>query len=194
MVPKLNTRVRFPSFAMRTLDGPACHQVTGASAPAPTSWNPGHPPGPGAYRACMAPRSRAAEARDVEEICLSLPEVTFGTSWGDVPTFLVPHRDKGRGFVLYRKPHKTAVDPGTGEPYDDLLVIRTANASDKAELVDDPSTPFFTVPHFNGFNAVLVQQSRLGEVTYDELKQIITDAWRACASKKLVKEFDAARS
>lgn len=136
-------------------------------------------------------RSRKAKPQDVEELCLSLPEVTLGTSWGDVPTFLVPHRDKGRGFVLYRKPHKTAIDPATGEPYDDLLVIRVATADDKAELVDDPSTPFFTIPHFNGYNAVLVQQSRLGELSYDELRQVITDAWRACASKTLVKKFDA---
>ena len=45
---------------------------------------------------------------DVDEICGGLPETWFGTSWGDVPTWLVPLRqkgDKGRGFVLYRKPH-----------------------------------------------------------------------------------------
>lgn len=144
------------------------------------------------YRSGMA-RTRKARPADVEEICLSLPGVTFGTSWGDVPTFLVPHRDKGRGFVLYRKPHKTAVDPATGEPYDDLLVIRTANAFDKAELVDDDGLPFFTIDHFNGYNAVLVQQSRLGELTYDQLRQVIVDAWRACAPKSLVKEFDAGR-
>ena len=96
--------------------------------------------------------------------------------------------DKGRGFVLYRKPHKTAVDPETGELYDDLLVIRTANADDKQALVDGDG-PFFTIDHFNGFNAVLVQQSRLGEVTREELAEVITDAWVATAPKKLVKEF-----
>ena len=82
---------------------------------------------------------RPARPDDVEEICGGLPETWFGTSWGDVPTWLVPLRvkgDKGRGFVLYRKPHKTAVDPETGEQYDDLLVIRTANADDKQALVD----------------------------------------------------------
>ena len=63
--------------------------------------------------------------------------------------------------MLYRKPHKSAVDAETGEPYDDLLVIRTANPGDKQALVDDDG-PFFTIDHFNGFNAVLVQQSRLG--------------------------------
>ena len=141
--------------------------------------------------------SRPARPEDVEEICSGLPETWFGTSWGDVPTWLVPQRlaggqrvegDKGRGFVLYRKPHKTAVDPETGELYDDLLVIRTVNADDKQALVDGDG-PFFTIDHFTGYNAVLVQQARLGEITRDELAEVITDAWVATAPKKLVKEF-----
>lgn len=134
-----------------------------------------------------------ARPEDVDAICRSLPETWFGTSWGDVPTWLVPHRvrdgvDKGRGFVLYRKPHRTAVDPSTGEPYDDLLVIRTGNADDKQALVE-AAGPFFTIPHFDGYNAVLVQLSRLGEISRDELAEVITDAWCACAPKSLVKRF-----
>jgi hypothetical protein len=137
--------------------------------------------------------SRPARVEDVDAICGSLPQTWFGTSWGDVPTWLVPHRvrdgvDKGRGFVLYRKPHRTAVDPGTGQPYDDLLVIRTANADDKAALVE-ATGPFFTIDHFTGYNAVLVQLSRLGEISRDELAEEITEAWCACAPKRLVSEF-----
>jgi hypothetical protein len=137
-------------------------------------------------------KARKAKPADVEAICLSLPEVEFGITWGDRPTYTVPHTgDKRRGFVLHRAPHKNAIDPATGEPYDDLLVIRTANPTDKAELVDDPDTPFFTIDHFNGYNAVLVQQSRLGELTVDELRAILTDAWRAVAPRRMVKAFDA---
>jgi hypothetical protein len=137
--------------------------------------------------------ARSARPEDVDPICRSLPETWFGTSWGDVPTWLVPHRvrdgvDRGRGFVLYRKPHRTAVDPSTGVPYDDLLVIRTANADDKHALVEGGG-PFFTIAHFDGYNAVLVQLSRLGEISRDELAEVITDAWCACAPKTLVKKF-----
>ena len=135
--------------------------------------------------------ARAARPEDVEEICGSLPETWFGTSWGDVPTWLVPHRvrdgvDKGRGFVLHRKPRHDAVDPVTGQEYDDLLVIRTANEADKQALVEGEG-PFFTIDHFKGYNAVLVQLSRLGEITRDELEEVILDAWCACAPKTLVK-------
>ena len=135
--------------------------------------------------------SRPARPDDVDEICGALPETWFGTSWGDVPTWLVPLRtkgDKGRGFVLYRHPHASAVDPSSGEMYDDLLVIRTANPDDKQALVDGGG-PFFTIDHFKGFNAVLVQQSRLGEISRDELAEVITDAWLATAPKRLVREF-----
>lgn len=135
--------------------------------------------------------SRPATPDDVDEICMSLPEVEFGTSWGDRPTYKVPTGAKGRGFLLHRAPHKTAVDPETGEMYDDLLVIVTPSEVEKLALVEDPGTPFFTIDHFNGYHAVLVQQSRLGEVSRDELAEIITDAWAARAPKRLVKAYFA---
>lgn len=132
---------------------------------------------------------RPATPDDVDRICRSLPEVEFGTTWGDVPTYKVPQGEKGRGFLLFRKPHKTAVDPTTGEWYDDLLVIRVADADAKAALVDDAGTPFFTIPHFSGYSAVLVQLSRLGELDLDELTEVITEAWAAVAPRRLVREY-----
>lgn len=139
------------------------------------------------------PEATSAPARpeDVDEICGSLPETWFGTSWGDVPTWLVPLRqkgDKGRGFVLHRKPHKSAIDLATGEEYADLLVIRTADADTTTALVEADG-PFFTIDHLRGYNAVLVQQSRLGEITRGELAEVIADAWLTTAPKKLVREF-----
>jgi hypothetical protein len=131
--------------------------------------------------------SRPATPDDVDVICRALPEVELGVTWGDVPTYKVPPGDKGKGFVLFRKPHQTAVDPETGELYDDLLVIRVRDAADKAALVDDPATPFFTIPHFKSYNAVLVQQSRLGELDLEELTEIVTEAWATVAPRTLVK-------
>ena len=133
--------------------------------------------------------SRPATPEDVDAICRSLPQVELGISWGDRPTYKVPLGDKGRGFVLYRRPHRTAIDPSTGEMYDDLLVIRTPTEADKLGLVAADG-PFFTVDHFNGYNAVLVQESRLGEISVEELREVIEDAWRAVAPKRLVKEID----
>jgi hypothetical protein len=136
----------------------------------------------------MSSASRQARPEDIDEICGSLPETELGTSWGDRPTWKVPRGDKGKGFVLYRMPHKTAVDPDTGEMWDDVVVIMTPTEVEKHALVEDASTPFFTIDHFKGYSAVLVRQSRLGEISRQELVEVITDAWAAKAPKKLVRE------
>lgn len=129
--------------------------------------------------------TRRASADDIDEICMGLPEVEFGTSWGDRPTYKV----RGKGFVLYRAPHRTAVDPATGEPFDDLLVIMTPTEVEKRALVEDDRLPFFTIDHFNGYNAVLVQLSRLGEIDREELVEIITEAWATKAPKPLARKY-----
>ncbi|MGH3509418.1 MAG: MmcQ/YjbR family DNA-binding protein, partial [Nocardioidaceae bacterium] len=127
---------------------------------------------------------------DVHKIAMSLPDVELGTSWGDLPTYKV----NGKGFLMHRRPHKTATDPATGEMYDDLLIITVPNEAEKLALVEDDRLPFFTVPHFNGYNAVLVRQSRLGEIDRDEFAEVITEAWATKAPKKLVRELRAQHS
>ncbi|GAB3665788.1 hypothetical protein GCM10027596_32340 [Nocardioides korecus] len=138
------------------------------------------------------PEDRPATPADVDEICAGLPGTWFGTSWGDVPTWLVPHRvrggeDKGRGFVLYRKPHTTAVDPETGEPYHDLVVVKLGDPAAQVTLVEAEG-PFFTIDHFRSHPSVLVRLSRLHEITVAELREVITDAWAANAPRRLVRE------
>jgi hypothetical protein len=136
----------------------------------------------------VSPRPRRATLADLHALCLSLPEVEQGTSWGNRPTYLVRQRPKPRGFVLEREPRHDAIDPATGEEYQDLLVIRTANAEDKAALVESDG-PFFTIDHFRSYNAVLLQQSRVGELDVDELREVLTEAWVAVAPKSLAKKF-----
>jgi hypothetical protein len=129
--------------------------------------------------------SPVATPQDVADVCLGLPEVELGTSWGDNPTYKV----RGKGFLMHRPPGRTALDPASGEPYTDLLVIVVPGEPEKRALVDDERLPFFTIDHFRGYNAVLVQQSRLGEIGRDELAEIITDAWLTKAPKNLAKTF-----
>jgi hypothetical protein len=131
---------------------------------------------------------RPATEDDLHAICSGLPEVEWGITWGDRPTYLVRTKPKPKGFLLYRAPRHDAIDPETGEMYDDLVVIRVANAADKAALVEDPTTPFFTIDHFNGFNAVLLQLSRIGELDLAELTEVLTEAWASQAPKALVRE------
>lgn len=132
--------------------------------------------------------TRPARPEDVDDICASLPGTELGVSWGDRPTWKVPRGEQGKGFLLYRAPHHTAVDPVTGEPYDDVVVIQMPTVGDKAALVLDESTPFFDIEHFRNRTGVLVRLSRLGEITRDELAEVITDAWRHRAPRRLVLE------
>ena len=87
---------------------------------------------------------------------------------------------------------KERVEPGEPRvPNPGVLAVRVANAGEKEMLLasDPDAAKFFTEPHYNGFPAVLV---RLAAIDVDELEELLTDAWRCQAPKKLVRDYDAA--
>lgn len=90
----------------------------------------------------------------------------------------------GKSFVYFRNARPDAVDPDTGERYQDVIIFWVASEADKEALVQDPRSPFFTTPHFNGHPSVLVRSSRLGEISRDELAEVVQDAWLAQASPR----------
>jgi hypothetical protein len=90
----------------------------------------------------------------------------------------------GKSFVYFRNPRPDAVDPDTGERYSDVIIFWVADESDKQAMVQDDSTPFFTTPHFNGHLSVLVRGSRIGELSYEELAEVVQDAWLSRASNR----------
>lgn len=128
---------------------------------------------------------RPATVHDVHAIALGMPHVTVYDEKQDRPVYQVG----GKSFVFFRNPRPDAVDPLTGERYDDVICIWVESADEKAALVDDPSTPFFTTRHFDGHLSVLVRASRLGEVTRGELAEVIQDAWLSRASKRRATEW-----
>jgi hypothetical protein len=129
-------------------------------------------------------RSRRARLRDLDEAALSLPEVTRDPPTGGRPSFQV----HGKTFAFSRGPRKDAVDPVTGELYDDVLAF-SCTAEDKESMVSDPESPWFTTPHWNGYNAVLLLERDLGRLTVAELREVVTDAWLAKAPKRLARTF-----
>ena len=88
----------------------------------------------------------------------------------------------GKSFVFFRNPRPDAFDPETGERYDDVIVIWVASEGDKLAMVQDDSSPFFTTPHFDGHLSVLLRASRIGEIAYDELAEVVQEAWLSRAS------------
>jgi hypothetical protein len=127
--------------------------------------------------------ARKARLADLAELSLSLPGVEVGRSWGN-PAYTV----KGKSFLHFREPRPDAVDPDTGERMQDVIMFAVPDQSDKEALVEGDG-PWFTTPHFDGYNAVLLRERDLGRLTRAELAEVITDAWAAKAPKKLVDEY-----
>lgn len=131
--------------------------------------------------------TRQATVQDVHAIAASLPEVER-----DPPDPRSPSRAaytiRGKAFVFFRGPRKDAHDPETGEPYPDVMAFH-CTSEDKEALVGDPDSPWFTTPHWNGYNAVLLLERDLPRVSVDELREVITDAWLVRAPKRLAKGF-----
>ena len=90
----------------------------------------------------------------------------------------------GKSFVFFRTPRPDAADPVTGERYDDVIMFWVASDADKQALVTDPASPFFTTPHFDGHPSVLIRAARLPELGYDELTEIVQEAWLSRASHR----------
>jgi hypothetical protein len=109
---------------------------------------------------------------------MRMPHVTVMRGPLDNPIYQVG----GKSFVFFRNPRPDAVDPVTGERYPDVIVFWVPSESDKQALVQDQATPFFTTSHFDGHPSVLVRGSRIGELTLQELAEVIQDAWLSRAS------------
>jgi hypothetical protein len=129
----------------------------------------------------MTAAERRARVEDVHEMAMAMPHVTVVHGGKGNPVYQVG----GKSFIFFRTPRPDAVDPVTGERYDDVIVFWVPAEEDKLALIQDPATPFFTTAHFDGHLSVLVQARRLGELTATELAEVLQDAWlsRASASR-----------
>jgi hypothetical protein len=123
--------------------------------------------------------ARRAKVSDVHELALSMPGATRYED-RDRAVYQVSRRS----FVFFRTPRPDAFDPETGERYDDVIVFWVESEEDKQALVLDESTPFFSTPHFDGHSSVLLRGSRIGELSRDELAEVVQDAWLARAGKR----------
>ncbi|CAA9427155.1 MAG: Uncharacterized protein Rv2570/MT2646 [uncultured Pseudonocardia sp.] len=131
----------------------------------------------------------AATVQDVHDLAAAMPHVTVHRPGTPNPVYQVG----GKSFVFFRTPRPDAVDPDTGERYPDVIVFWVGSEADKQSLVQDPGTPFFTTPHFDGHPSVLVRAGRIGELDRDELAEIVQDAWLAQASKRRADAWLAGR-
>ncbi len=126
----------------------------------------------------MGRASRPATVDDVHRLALGMPHVTVSPGTEHRPVYQVG----GKSFVFFRTPRPDAVDPETGERLDDVIVFWVPDEADKLAMVQDESSPFFTTSHFDGHLSVLVRASRIGEISRDELTEVVQEAWLSRAS------------
>jgi hypothetical protein len=105
---------------------------------------------------------------DVRELVAALPATEEKPSYG-TPGFRV----KDKLFARLRE--------------DDVLVVWVADLGEKEMLLRSEPEKFFTVAHYDAHASVLV---RLSAVERDELGELLTDAWRLRAPKRLLAAFD----
>lgn len=123
-----------------------------------------------------------ASWEDVRSIVAELPEVDTKVSWGSLMW-----RVRGKGFVWERplgKKDREAL--GAAAPDGEILGVRVPDEGVKHALIADDPSVYFTIPHFNGYPAVLV---RLDVVGVEELTEIITEAWLDRAPKRLAAAY-----
>ena len=124
--------------------------------------------------------SRPATVDDIHKIARALPGVT-ATETGPLV-----YQVSRRSFLFFRNPRPDAVDPETGERYDDVIVFWVDSEFEKEAILGNPYLPFFTTRHFDGHKSVLLRAARVGELTSDELAAFVERAWMSRASRRAV--------
>jgi hypothetical protein len=120
-----------------------------------------------------------SSADDVRRIAASLPHVVQGDEHG----YGV---EGGKAFAWT---WKKRVEPKRARVEQlDVFAVRVSGGEEKEALIASDPEKFFTEPHYNGFPAVLV---RLDAIERGELAELLTEAWRAAAPRRLHAELDA---
>ena len=126
-----------------------------------------------------------ADWEDVARLALALPETNEALRHGNRTWFV---RDKA--FAWERPLRKSdLLALGDAAPTGPILAARVEHLIAREALIAENPAVYFTIPHFDGFPAVLVL---LEHIQSADLEEIIVEAWLARAPKRLAAEYAAA--
>jgi len=122
----------------------------------------------------------------VRRYALALPGAMEDTSRGNAAWVV------NKKFFVWERPLRKSDLAALGDaaPRGPILGVRTADLEMKEALLRSDPRALFTIPHFDGYPAVLVQ---LDEISAKSLKQLIVEAWLARAPERSVREYLASR-
>jgi hypothetical protein len=132
-------------------------------------------------------RRRGRSLDDVALIALALPGVTEGRRHG-----LRSWSVAGKVFAWERTFSKADLRRfgDRPPPPDPILAVRMADLDDKEAVLAAGTRGVFTIPHFDGYAAVLVE---LVAVAAAALREVVLDGWLAVAPPALAGELVARR-
>src|SRR5262249_52410697 len=122
---------------------------------------------------------------DVRRLALALPETSEKTNFGEFAAWQV----RAKTFAWERPLRDSDLAAlGDAAPTGPVLAARIPDEGAKDALIADEPDVYFTIPHFNGYPAILV---RLDQIDLEDLEEVLVEAWMCKAPKKLVTAYRA---